>query len=710
MTIPTVADFTSSEIIDRFDDMVSPPGLTNHVVVAQVDHDVVAVRSVNMPPVSQGDCVTGRLYLGGRLAQSYGQPVTHVWRPDQVARTTEIDGWLIDTVTVVSPEAAGVLVRISATNTAGDPRELDLGLWLDSQVVKTIPWRRAEPPRGYNTLTRAGARRRSVPASPPKGMEFMGALEPTADVATLQGLVHLDGTDIDDVSDQDGLIRLRTQVGAGEAWEGAFVVVVGDEGADLDADFEFLTGNIDGAIAASEAHWNHALEDLFSTGADLTSGSLPILETSNEALRRLYWWGAMGVLWFRRENPAGVRPRHYDTLMPRYWQTTTFIWDYSLSSMVHALSDPDEMREQILHWIGLDINSHFGTEWLTGGPAGNWYSVNQYAMVRLVHDYVTITGDLRFLDEQIEAAGSRRTVGDHVREWALEWQHKRVNSALADYGQIDNLLECVSTYVHEVASLNAANVWCMRTAADLSRQQGLEDEAAELERLADALVPEILALYRAGEGFFNARHPDGTLVPVAHCYDFSTVGTTIAEDLSGEVRREMVRFFDEQLRTPSWMRALSASDGNAGFSLRPDHQWNGAYPAWPADSARAAIQLGGASSVAEWLPGLARTANQGPPGQAHMVEDAVAPIDGGARKAPPQYPYLIDWSCSSAGAWCELVIESIFGVRRAADGTVTVVTELEHFDPEARLTGLRIAGKTYDVDAGGLHLVQESAG
>lgn len=208
--------------------------------------------------------------------------------------------------------------------------------------------------------------------------------------------------------------------------------------------------------------------------------------------------------------------------------------------------------------------------------------------------------------------------------------------------EIDNLLECVSTYVHEVASLNAANVWCMRTAAELSRLQGLDEEAAELERSASELIPEIMRLYLEGEGFFNARHPDGSLVPVRHCYDFSTVGTTIAGDLSQAVRAEMVQFFVDHLRTPTWIRALSASDPDAGFSVRPDHQWNGAYPAWPADSARAAIQLGGAERVAEWLPGLARSANQGPPGQAHMVAEAVAHIDGGARKAPPQFPYLID--------------------------------------------------------------------
>ncbi|GAB3818225.1 hypothetical protein GCM10028820_20120 [Tessaracoccus terricola] len=703
MSVPTVADFTSATVVDRYDDMVNPPGLTNHVLVAQVDHDVLAVRSVNMPPLSQGDCVTGRLLIDGVLAQSLGQPVEHVWRPDRVTRATRIRGWLVQTTTVVPPGAPGVLVRISVTNETGDARDLDLGAWVDSQLVRAVPWRRAEPPRGHNEQVPEGARRRGRPATPPKGMAYFGALEPDAQVSTLQGLVNLDGTDVEDVSEDANVVRMRTPVAAGGRWEGAFVLVLGDEGADLAAAFDALAGDVEGAVAASEEAWDAALADLFDPAGGLTSGALPLLETSNEALRRLYWWGAMGVLWFRRENPAGVRPRHYDTLMPRYWQTTTFIWDYSLSSMVHALSDPEEMREQILHWIGLDINEHFGTEWLTGGPAGNWYSVNQYAMVRLVNDYVTLTGDTAFLDEDVELDGATSTVGDHVRQWSLEWRDKRVGSALADYGEIDNLLECVSTYVHEVASLNAANVWCMRTAATLSRLQGLADEAAELERLADELVPEIMRLYRGGEGFFNARHPDGSLVPVRHCYDFSTVGTTIADDLPADVRSEMLEFFEAELRTPTWLRALSASDPNAGFSVRPDHQWNGAYPAWPADSARAAIQLGGADRVAEWLPGLAASANQGPPGQAHMVEEAVPGIDGGARKAPPQFPYLIDWACSSAGAWCELVIESVFGVRAAADGSVTVRSALEHVDPDARLVGLRIGGATYDVDAAGAH-------
>ena len=164
----------------------------------------------------------------------------------------------------------------------------------------------------------------------------------------------------------------------------------------------------------------------------------------------------------------------------------------------------------------------------------------------------------------------------------------------------------------------------------------------------------------------------------------------------------MVSFFQRELQTPTWMRALSPYDADAAFSVRPDHQWNGAYPAWPADAGRALFALGRGDVLLDWLPGLARTANQGPCGQAHFVEEAQPAMAGGARKSPPQFPYLIDWSCSSSGAWVSLVLEGIFGIEVALDGTVTASPQVAALDPDARLTGLRVGSTTYDVTADGL--------
>ena len=126
-----------------------------------------------------------------------------------------------------------------------------------------------------------------------------------------------------------------------------------------------------------------------------------MLETTSEPLRRLYWWGILGVIYFRRDYAGNVLGRSYDTLMPNYWATTTFIWDYSLSSVMHALLDPAEMRRQLAP-LGRERHPHACTapSSLTGGPIGQWYSVNDYAMTRLVRDYVRFTGDVGFLDER----------------------------------------------------------------------------------------------------------------------------------------------------------------------------------------------------------------------------------------------------------------------------------------------------------------------
>ncbi|MDR2997650.1 MAG: hypothetical protein LBU78_05985, partial [Microbacterium sp.] len=494
-----------------------------------------------------------------------------------------------------------------------------------------------------------------------------------------------------------GELTVALTVLAGGIARTGYVHAIGLSEQDAAETYAAVAADVPGAVASAEEFWNRQLTAAFTPGDAEFSGALPVLDTSSAPLRRLYWWAALGLIWFRRDFAGNVLGRSYDTLMPNYWGTTTFIWDYSLSSVSHALLDPAEMRNQVRHWISLDIHSHFGTSSLTGGPVGRWYSVNDYAMTRLVHDYVRFTGDTAFLDEVVGDV----TVAESVRQWATAWKALRRDTALADYGEIDNLLECVSSYTHEVAGLNAANVWSMRAAAELDELRGDAASAEGLRDEASALLPSVIDRYLPGTGIFAAGQPDGTRLPVRHCYDFSVVGTTIADDLAPEVRAEMVAFFERELQTENWMRALSPWDPDASYSPRPDHQWNGAYPAWPADAGRALAALGAPDVLTDWIEGLSRTANQGPMGQAHFVEEAVSGINGGARKAPPQLPYIIDWSCSSSGAWIELVIEALFGVTVAADGTVSADGCVAALDPDAVLRGLRVGDRMYDIDARG---------
>src|SRR5579875_983179 len=323
-------------------------------------------------------------------------------------------------------------------------------------------------------------------------------------------------------------------------------------------------------------------------------------------------------------------------------------------------------------------------------------------MTRLVRDYVRVTGDREFLREEISAAsGQRKPVAEHVVDWARAWQGLRGAHGLADYGEMDNLLECVSTYTHEVASFNATNVWALRSAAELADLRGERRLADTLRGEADELAAAVRRLYVPG-GYWLAGQPDGSTIPVRHCLDFANVAFAMASDLAPAERDEMVEFFVRELQTESWLRALSPYDPDAAFSVRPDHQWNGAYTAWPADAARALYELGRPDLVASWLPGLARTGNQGPFAQAHFTTEAAPDVKGGARKAPPQFPSLIDWACSSSGAYVDLVLQGVFGLQLPLDGEPTAAPRLDGIDPNARLTGLVIRGRSYEVSATGL--------
>lgn len=691
--IPTVDDLAADAVTHHYDDMIAPSGLTNMLGTLRVDHDLTAVSAVQFPPVSQGLTQTAVLAVDGRLFASYGVPVTHEWRPDRVVRRAVVGELTIETTTVCVPGSQAVAIDIAVSSAVS--RSVRIGLSAAARVTRsTSAWLDAESPSEPDAVAAVDGR-----------LEFSSA---DAGAWSVQGLLGgsaaLSGVAESDEFDlgiggngRGGDLTVTLDVPAGGTARTSYVQAVGTTASAAREAYAAIVDDVPGAIAASEEFWNRQIAATFTPGSGEFSGSLPVLETASEPLRRIYWWAALGVIWFRRDYEGNVLGRSYDTLMPNYWGTTTFIWDYSLSSVSHALLDPAEMRNQLRHWISLDIHSHFGTSSLTGGPVGRWYSVNDYAMIRLVHDYVRLTGDVEFLSERV----GDTTVAESVRQWANAWKELRRDTDLADYGEIDNLLECVSSYTHEVASLNAANVWSMRTAASLSSLQGDASAASELRASADELLPSVVARYLPGEGIFSAGQPDGTQLAVRHCYDFSVVGTTIADDLSPEVRAEMVEFFQRELQTDNWMRALSPWDPDASYSPRPDHQWNGAYPAWPADAGRALAALGAPSVLLDWLSGLARTANQGPMGQAHFVEEAVPGINGGARKAPPQLPYIIDWACSSSGAWLELVIEALFGVSVATDGEVTAAGCVAGIDPAAVLRGLRIGGQSYDVHADG---------
>jgi hypothetical protein len=264
------------------------------------------------------------------------------------------------------------------------------------------------------------------------------------------------------------------------------------------------------------------------------------------------------------------------------------------------------------------------------------------------------------------------------------------------------LLECVSTYTHKVASFNAANVWNLRTVADFLQHAGRDGEAADLRARADQLLPNVLSLYLPGEGVWSCLQPDGSRVPVRHCLDFFTTAQCLADDLSRAQLTEMVGFFLRELKSETWMHALSPLDPDTAHSSRTDHQDEGAYTTWPAYCFEVLMQTGHEADAVRWLgdasrPGFADVTRQGPFGQAYCHGDAGSPRFAGAgAKAPIEMPHIEKPVLVSGGKYAQIIVEALSGLEPVLFGDLALHPRRLPFTLTLHHIGLR--GELYSLN------------
>jgi hypothetical protein len=475
-------------------------------------------------------------------------------------------------------------------------------------------------------------------------------------------------------------------------------VVAGDRLSALNT-YDTLQANFAQASRENENAFNSLLSSAFTSGNSDFSGYLPRLETDDEALWQLYQAGLRNLIFARRASPDSKYGTTYLTLGGRVLPTLSFPWDTSLTSLSLALLDPDALRRLIENWFVQEMHEHLATDYITGDAVGYWYGVNDMAIVRCAQNYLRVTGDFAWLDQRI---GDRIAL-EHLLSHATYWKQLDKNGhGLGDYGKIENLLEVVSTYLHETAGMNAGNVSSMRFVADLLERRGETARASQLRAEAKELAQRInQKLYVAGKGWWKCGQPNGSFVEVRHCYDFLSVLDNMSEDLSETQKQEMSRFFWEELHSDYWMRALSPNDPDATWNIRPDHSWLGAYAAWPPATAKGLYKTDSSPRLTAWLRNLSKATNQGPIGQAHFVE-TVFPLErGAAYKCPGDPPYINDWCCIAGGGFTDVVIDTIFGVDLTLFDGVKVRPRLADFDRKARLVNLRHQGKKYVISAQG---------
>ena len=688
--IPALADLASARIAHRYTDLYSTPATQNEWGYCKAAKSVSGITAISFPPFgccgvpempwSPGFLLTCELFLDGRVLMAHPAPageVAYTWYPHRIVRESTAAGLHVTTQTFMPSKSRSVAESIAIMNTSGERCTLKLGFDLRAGVAaKKGPWFTYSPGEGDNRITWVAPRGCLVfEAQHSKAVSVQGVMPRADRVEDGRMLVY-------DLALNPGETRTFNY----------FNVIDEDRDAALEL-YDRGQANFNAFLEENERVFTGLIRSAFTPGNSDFSGHLPQLVTRDESLWKVYAAGFTNLLFCRRAATNSAYGNTYITLGGRVLPTLSFPWDTSLASLSLAMLDPLALRRLVENWLVQDMHQHLATDYLTGQGVGPWYAVNDYAILRCAHNYLRVTGDFAWMDNKVEGKTCLEHLFDHATYWKKLDTH---GHGLGDYGKLENLLEVVSTYIHEVAGMNAGNVYGMRLVATLLDRRGDSSRAAQLRAEARDLAERISRLlYVPGKGWWKAEQPDGTFNEVGHCYDLLTLLDTMIEDLSATQKKEMSEFFWRELHSPLWMRALSPDDTDATWNIRPDHSWLGAYAAWPPMTARGLYKVDPSARVAEWVKGLAKSGNQGPIGQAHFVESVFPPEQGGAYKCPEDAPYLNDWSCLSGGCFVDMVIDSIFGADLSLYNGIRTTPRLTDFDPDAKLHNVPYQGKRY---------------
>lgn len=319
----------------------------------------------------------------------------------------------------------------------------------------------------------------------------------------------------------------------------------------------------------------------------------------------------------------------------------------------------------------------WGYDYAARRGVGNFYSTNEITLFTLIDAYARATGDTAFLNTSYlvgpfpNGSSVETTVFATALELATHWRAPIYNASdhLADYGEAKNLLECVPTYIHRVASINAGNAFMARTLAPIVEAWGNTALAASLRAdavaIADAVMTRLYVSAAAAGGgdrggFFRALYPNGTSRDVRHVMDFVYVSSWLGlEEEGGRINAttasEMAAFVSRELIVPHWMRALSLNDSAAPLSNRSDHGPSGAYIGWPALTVRTLGLRGTRAAFAQaraFLDDTLFSATLGAYGQAVEIN-------------PPALPYkpfeVTLYNCLCASGFADTVMQTLFG-------------------------------------------------
>jgi len=485
-------------------------------------------------------------------------------------------------------------------------------------------------------------------------------------------------------------IRLKP----GEKREISYVMCIGKEENNALSNSKKWVAEYSQTFSDAKLRWEDRWKDVFTPGNKSYSGYLPTFESSDRNLYELYY---LSIVSFLETQQNKV----YPTLDIAFgsnneWAANQgYFWELSQFSDMYALLEPKGLKELLKICMNVDVNKGNAIDYRTGKITNHWYAVNDYALFKTIDSYVRINRDVDFL----KSICNGKTVQEHLYSLATGWE-KRYNKeyGLADYGREPwSFFETNPDYIHMVPAMNAQNVWMLRQMSDYDKFYGKGDRSESLLEKATQLSTKVKSLYVPGEGVWKVKYPDGATIVSRHSYDFLTVGMTMKEDLTPQMKNEMTRFVERELLTPSnFMRAMSLKDHAAFNSDRSDHGPVGCYIGWPALTVQAIAGFGQFEKAKNILSNFRNAFEESGMGQA--IEFLV-PI--GSTKAINRIGARAGASFLLSGSdYANTIIDGLMGYEPSVNGELSPRMPDSNRYFNGRIINIRHGSTNYSFEAG----------
>ncbi|MBL7737395.1 MAG: hypothetical protein JNL51_18195 [Chitinophagaceae bacterium] len=626
-------------------------GIINGHITARINYtDIATISGLYAPPYASSDFLMEIRFFGEKVPTK-----EYKWYPMEVQRSGELHGVRFATSTILAAGMRAGLLEIILENTTKEDKIVPVQFNIKGGFDYVPHWDFARP----------------------------DAIKTANAIVTDNNLVKKnDAGSIVIRTDFPGLkwfalgYRWDTRIAldAGETRTYYVAAAMGDD-KQAAALVEQVFGNPKKIITAARQDYTEQLEDLYTR--------LPTFTAGNKRLEAYYDKSLLHFLLNKWNLKEFVLQPYYSTGGIIGGCVANYLWDFGIPNEIFPLYDPKSSKEHIKQFLKIDITQHFLFDPMTGNANGPWYPVNQELIIKLIYYYVLHTGDTAFLGEKVNGM----TVLDHAVKNAMfgdEGPDKPVT--LVDYGvEGEHHLELRRVYPYQgiMPDLNGNRYLSYIRAYELSRLAGkpvsyLPKRAADLKKL----MKDRLWSQKDKWFYFEV---DGKKRLRWTNLMYMMINSPV---LDREQKEGMIGHLNEdEFLSDYGIHSISKVDP-AYDQVDIDVGGGGSYVAFPPMIAQRLYNDGYQAAADNVLLRHLWLAERLP----YWGDSHVANFIGYRFDTPLQS--AID---ASAGAQC--VIFGIFGVSVNMNGDITINPHTPSFSQEISLKGLKIRGRTIDIEA-----------